>query len=210
MLRKLMLLPLALPVALFVGCGTTQNDPVASTDDALESCFSTSSDGSTKCAIQTGGFSSDPQDLDHDGRPDAFVCAHVIKVPHGSLGIGGASGTPPAPSTGALPPALPAVPANDDCDHLGCQDLRPHPATPVAGAGGVSGKPAPVTPPAADAAAATKPAGDDDMKCPDRGSQGGPMGPPGDQGAGGVGGVPTGHGTGDPGAGHGAGGAGAP
>ena len=57
----------------------------STTDDALESCFTASSDGATKCAIQSGGFSRDPQDVDHDGRPDAvFVCAHIVKLPHGS------------------------------------------------------------------------------------------------------------------------------
>lgn len=215
MLRTLKVLPLALPLALFVGCdGSTSNDNVSATTDALESCFSTSS-GATKCALQSGAFSRDPQDVDHDGRPDAFVCAHIVKVPHDWNGGGGASGAaaPSSDATGARPP-LPPVPADADCDRMGCQDLRQHQGGPGAGAGGWSGKADPASgpsgPPTADTAAAPAPAAGGDMTCPGHGPQGqGPMGAPGGDGAGGAG-APMGHGPGDPGAGHGAGGSGAP
>ena len=214
MLRKLMLLPLALPVALFVGCeGTAQND-TATTDSALESCFSASSDGATKCALQTGGFSRDAQDIDHDGHPDAFVCAHIVKVPHGSLGAGGASGapvTPPAANGDGPPP----VPTDCDCDRMGCQDLRGQ----HGGAGGAGGKTdppaAPAAPVAADTASSPAPAaGGGDMTCPGHGPQGGGQGPQGGDGGAGAGdgaggaGAPAGHGPGAPGGGQGAGGAG--
>jgi len=205
-----------MPIALFVGCeGTAPNDTTATTDSALESCFATSGDGSTKCAVQGGGFSRDPQDMDHDGRPDAFVCAHIVKVPHGWMGAGGSSGSASADPSGGARPPLPPVPADADCDRMGCQDQRPQHARPGAGNGGTdgntgptSGPPAgpssgppsgPSAPPSA-GAPTDKPAGDaaDDMKCPGRGSPGA------GQGAGGAG-APAGHGPGD---GHGAGGAG--
>jgi len=202
-----------MPIALFMGCeGTAQNDTTTTTDSALESCFTTSGDGSTKCAIQGGSFSRDPQDMDHDGRPDPFVCAHIVKVPHG-MGAGGSSGAAAADASGAARPPLPAVPADADCERMGCQDQRPAHGGPGAGNGGADGKsgppagagasdasPGPAAPPPADGSSPGKPAGGDDMLCPGHGPQG-----PG-QGAGGAG-APSDHG---PGGGHGAGGAGAP
>lgn len=207
MRRKLILLPLAMPIALFVGCeGTAPNDPTSTTDSALESCFATSGDGSTKCALQGGSFSRDPQDMDHDGRPDSFVCAHIVKVPHGWMGAGGSSGAAPADPSGGARPPLPPVPADADCDHLGCQDQRGNHGGPGAGHGGADGNSGPPStgpgaPASADIAPTARPAGApaDDMKCPGHDGQG-----PG-QGAGGAG-APAGHG---PGEGHGAGGAGA-
>jgi hypothetical protein len=238
MRRKLILLPLAMPIALFVGCeGTAPND-TTTTDSALESCFATAGDGSTKCAIQGGGgFSRDPQDIDHDGRPDSFVCAHIVKVPHGWMGAGGSSGASAAdPSSGARPP-LPTIPTDADCERMGCQDQRPHQGGPGAGNGGGDGKAGPPSgpssgpgapssgPAAADLAPSDRPASDDagDMKCPGHppqgpgqgaGGVGAPAGHgPGQDGAGGAG-EPAGHGPGGPdggpGSGHGEGGAGAP
>lgn len=226
MRRTLVLLPLAMPIALFMGCeGTAQND-TTTTDSALESCFASSNDGSTRCAIQGGGFSRDPQDVDHDGRPDSFVCAHIIKVPRGWMGgAGGSSGAASTdPSTGARP-TPPPVPTDADCDHMGCQDQRPHHGGQGAGNGGADGKAGPTdptsgpsSPSSADTSSTGKPAGDDadDMKCPGHDGQG--QGP--GQGAGGAG-APAGHGPGNdgnggrgdssgngPGDGHGAGGAG--
>lgn len=209
---KLVLLPLAMPIALFVGCeGTSQND-TTTTDSALESCFATSADGSTKCSIQGSGFSRDPQDVDHDGRPDSFVCAHIIKVPHGWAGAGGSAGAASSDAGGARP-ALPPVPTDADCDRMGCQDQRPDHGGPGAGKGGADGKSGP---PPAGAAPADKPAADD-MKCPGHGPQvpgqgaGGPGAGdhrPADGGAGGAG-APD---RGGPGAAHGdgSGGVGAP
>jgi len=238
MRRKLVLLPLAVPLALFIGCeGTAQND-TTTTDSALESCFSASGSGSTKCAIQSGGFSRDPQDVDHDGRQDSFVCAHIVKVPHGWMGgAGGSSGASTTGDSGGARPAPPAVPTDADCDHMGCQDQRPH----HGGAAGQSGSSAgPAAGSAAPASTDTAPAGqaagapaDDDMTCPGHGPQGQGAGGagdpsghrPGDDGAGGANGepnrgpggaggagAPSGHGPGDQGGGdnHGAGGAGAP
>ena len=214
MRRKLVLLPLAMPIALFVGCqGTAQNDTPTTTDSALESCFATSS-GPTKCAIQTAGFSRDPQDVDHDGRPDSFICAHIVKVPHGWIGgAGGSSGAASMGDDGGARPPAPAVPSDADCGHMGCQDQRPH----HGGAGGAS---APAAPAPADASSTTGGGGDDDMKCPTHAGQGagGAGGPPdhgpGDAGAGGADGRPdrgpdgaggsgalSGHGPGDQGGG---------
>jgi len=213
-----------MPIALFVGCEGTAPTDTTTTDSALESCFATAGDGSTKCAIQGGGgFSRDPQDVDHDGRPDSFVCAHIVKVPHGWMGAGGSSGAAADPSGGARPP-LPAVPGDADCERMGCQDQRPHQGGQGAGNGGRDGQAGPPSGPSSGPTAPSSgPAGDDadDMKCPGQPPQGPGQGAggagaghgPGQDGGGGAG-EPSGHGAGGrnggPGSGHGAGGAGAP
>ena len=189
------LLPLALPLALFVGCegNTTSPDSVTVDDQALESCFATAS-GATKCALQSGGFNRGGQDVDNDGKPDAFVCAHLVKVPKGNGTTGGAGGHRGAgasadASPGAGGHAGPgeghgpiSVPQDADCDHLGCRDMRSHDQ----GAGDAGPTTAPLTAPSVN-----------DMECPAAGA--GPEH--------GAGGAPGTHGTGDGPDGHGPGGA---